>query len=168
MNKKIKNATSCISNEIKFKSKLEKMAYDTLIEFGFKPQYEPYTYEIWSKFNPITPFYDKETNSQQKKRINNGDKDKLKILTLNNKSIIGIKYTPDFYFKYNDINVYLEIKGFENDLYYIKKKMFRKYLDDLYLKDNIKSIFFEIYSKKQLLQAINIIKNNKFEWKIPV
>ena len=46
----------------------------------------------------------------------------------------------------------------ENDCYYLKKKLFRKYLEDLYNTTGKKSIFFEVYSKKQLLQAIEIIK----------
>lgn len=39
--------------------------------------------------------------------------------------------------------------------------MFRKYLDDIYLKTGKKSIFFEVYSKKQCIQAIDIIKNGQ-------
>ena len=57
-----------------------------------------------------------------------------------------------------DIDVWIEVKGIENDCYYLKKKLFRKYLEDLYNTTGKKSIFFEVYSKKQLLQAIEIIK----------
>lgn len=67
----------------------------------------------------------------------------------------GIRYTPDFHFKYNDIDVYIEAKGFENDVFYIKKKLFLRYLDNT----ESKSMYFEIYTKKQLLQAIEIIKS---------
>ena len=55
-------------------------------------------------------------------------------------------------------DVYIEAKGIENDVFYIKKKLFRKYLDDWFIKTNQSSIYFEIYTKKQLLQAIEIIK----------
>ena len=44
------------------------------------------------------------------------------------------------------------------DVYYLKKKLFRRYLENQ-SKQGIKSIFFEIYSKKQLLQAIEIFKH---------
>jgi hypothetical protein len=73
--------------------------------------------------------------------------------------VVGIRYTPDFYFKYNDLNVYIEAKGIENDVFYIKKKLFIKYLDEQYIKTGEKSIYFEVYTKKQLLQAIEIIKS---------
>lgn len=40
------------------------------------------------------------------------------------------------------------------------KKLFRKFLDD----SDYHSIFFEIYNKKQLVQAINLIKQlNNYE-----
>ena len=61
-------------------------------------------------------------------------------------------------FKYKDLDVWIESKGFENDIFYIKKKLFRKYLDNKLEKEGIKSIFFEVYTKNQLLQALDIIK----------
>ena len=50
------------------------------------------------------------------------------------------------------------MKGKENDCFYLKKKLFRKYLDDILTATGQKSIYFEVYSKKQLLQAIEIFK----------
>lgn len=157
-NKKIRNATKCKVNNITFKSQLEKSIYNTLLEAGIKPQYEPRTYELWEGFTPITPFYDKETDNQHTKRLEGGDSVKHKILVIKNSRITGIRYTPDFYFKYGKLDVYIEAKGAENDVFYIKKKLFRRYLDNQYLNNKQHSIYFEIYSKKQLLQAIDIIK----------
>lgn len=157
-NKKIRNATECKENTLIFKSQLEKTVYNTLQQLGFEVQYEPKTFVLWDSFIPITPFYDKESKAQQKKRVNQGDSNKSAILIKKQGKVIGIRYTPDFYFKYKNLNVYIEAKGVENDVFYIKKKLFRKYLDDLYIKDKHNSIFFEVYTKKQLLQAINIIK----------
>lgn len=157
-NKKIRNATECKSGNLTFKSQLEKSIYKTLLEQGFNPQYEPKTHELWSGFIPITPFYDKESDAQQTKRINNGGTTKSKILTLKTGKIVGIRYTPDFYFKYGNLDVYIEAKGIENDVFYLKKKLFRKYLDEIFIRTNQHSIYFEIYTKKQLLQAIEIIK----------
>lgn len=157
-NKKIRNATECKSGNLTFKSQLEKSIYKTLLEQGFNPQYEPKTHELWSGFIPITPFYDKESDAQQTKRINNGGTTKSKILTLKTGKIVGIRYTPDFYFKYGNLDVYIEAKGIENDVFYLKKKLFRKYLDDIFIRTKQYSIYFEIYTKKQLLQAIEIIK----------
>lgn len=154
INKKIRNATACQTSGITFKSQLEKMAYSCLLEHGFTPQYEPKTFTLIDPFDSITPFYDRETDSQFKKRKDLGDNSPRKLVKKSNKGIQGIRYTPDFYFKYNNINVYIEMKGIENDVHYIKKKLFRRYLD----KQPGYSIYFEIYTKKQLLQAIEIIK----------
>lgn len=158
-NKKIRNATACKKDHITFKSQLEKSVYNTLQQFGFNPQYEPETHVLWDGFIPITPFYDKESDTQQKKRLEDGDTNKSKVLVLKTGKITGIRYTPDFYFRYGKLDVYIETKGFENDVFYIKKKMFRYFLDQRFITTGQHSIFFEIYTKKQLLQAIQTIKD---------
>lgn len=158
-NKKIRNATLYKTGNITFKSQLEKSVYNTLQQLGFNPQYEPETFVLWDSFTPVTPFYDKESDTQQKKRVENGDTNKSKILVLKTGKIIGIRYTPDFYFKYKNLDVYIETKGVENDVFYIKKKLFRYFLDQKLNSTGQHSIFFEIYTKKQLLQAIQIIEN---------
>lgn len=159
-NKKIRNATQSSSDGITFKSRLEKNIYDILLQQGFNPQYEPTTFTLWDGFKPITPYYDKETDKQRAQRLSEGTNARIsRMLIRKAGKIMSIKYTPDFYFKYNDLNIYIEAKGFENDVFYIKKKMFIKYLDNLYLEKGEKSLYFEVYTKKQLLQAIGIIRN---------
>ena len=158
-NKKIRNATVNKSCGITFKSKLEKTIYITLIEQGFSPLYEPQTFTLWEGFQPITPFFDKETDKQKLRRLETTGGSSSKILIQKSDRILGIRYTPDFYVKYKNLNVYIEAKGLENDVFYIKKKMFIKYLDNLYLEKGERSIYFEVYTKKQLLQAIEIIKD---------
>lgn len=160
VNKKIRNATQSNLGKITFKSQLEKGIYNTLLQQGFEPQYEPTTFTLWEGFQPITPYYDKETSKQQENRLAEGENNcPSKILIQKTGKIIGIRYTPDFYFKYNDINVYIEAKGVENDVFYIKKKMFIKYLDSQFLEKGERSLYFEVYTKRQLLQAIEIIKS---------
>lgn len=158
-NKKIRNATVCKTDNLTFKSQLEKSVYNTLQQLGFNPQYEPETHILWDGFTPITPFYDKESDTQQRKRLDNGDTNKGKILVPKTGNITGIRYTPDFYFRYGKLDVYIEAKGIENDVFYIKKKMFRYLLDKKFNSTGQHSIFFEIYNKKQLLQAIQIVKD---------
>ena len=159
-NKKIRNATQSSSKGITFKSQLEKSIYNTLLQQGFEPQYEPTTFTLWEGFEPITPYYDKETDKQKIKRLSDDiDTRTSKILIQKTGKIVGIRYTPDFYFKYKDLNVYIEAKGIENDVFYIKKKMFIKYLDNLCIEKGERSIYFEVYTKKQLLQAVEIIKS---------
>lgn len=140
MNKKIKNATPFEFDNIHFKSKLEVMTYKTLKEAGFLPQYEPTKFIIWEGFKPTIPFYNKDKNTKQLKR--------------DSKKLINITYCPDFVFEYKNHTIIMEIKGFENDLFPIKKKLFRAYLE----KNMPNSLYFEVYTKKQLLQAITIIK----------
>ena len=161
-NKKIRNATVCKGSSITFKSQLEKTIYNTLIEQGLTPEYEPKRIVLLN-FEPCTvPFYDKETDTQYKKRLEEGGKPP-KLLNSKSSIILPITYTPDFYIRYNNIDVWIEAKGMENDVYYLKKKLFRRYLENQ-SKQGIKSIFFEIYSKKQLLQAIEIFKQYAEEY----
>lgn len=160
VNKKIRNATQSSFGKLTFKSQLEKSIYNTLLQQGFTPQYEPITFTLWDGFSPITPYYDKETDKQKIRRISEGvNTCPSKILVQKASKVVGIRYTPDFYFNYNGLDVYIEAKGIENDIFYIKKKMFIKYLDDVLVNTGKRSIYFEVYTKKQLLQAIKIIKD---------
>lgn len=158
-NKKIRNSTQTKVKGITFKSQTEKTLYKTLLEQGIIPKYEEHTFTLWEGFTPITPFYDQETDTQQfnRSKLANSDRKLPKILVPKKDKVVGIRYTPDFYFKVKDIDIWIEAKGFENDVFYIKKKLFRKYLDDQYLATGQKSMFFEIYTKRQLLQALEII-----------
>lgn len=147
-NKKIKNATKKEYNGIQFKSLLEVMVYKTLLQKGFEPHYEASKYPIWKGFKPETPCY--KPNKQG-------------ILELQNNKIIDITYTPDFIFMAPDDKtvIIMEIKGFQNDTYPLKEKMFRGYLENLLHIHNQPTIFFQIKNKSQLLEAIDII-NTKF------
>lgn len=158
-NKKIRNATSAKIKGITFKSQTEKMIYRALTEKGITPEYEKYTFTLWDSFVPITPFYDQETDKQREKRdqAEGNTKVSSKILVLKTEKVIGIRYTPDFHFKKGDVDIWIEVKGIENDVFYIKKKLFRKFLDDKFVSEGKRSMFFEIYTKRQLLQALNII-----------
>lgn len=140
-NKKIINASPLEYDGISFKSKLEKMAYQTLKEQGFPVLYEPKKFIIWEGFRPNVPFYNKDASTR--------------MLKMDSKKVIDISYTPDLMFEYNDHLIIIEMKGFENNTYPLKKKIFRKWLESNYPN----SIYFEIFTKRQLLQAIDIIKN---------
>ena len=158
-NKKIRNATEAKVKGITFKSQTEKMIYRTLKDNGITPEYEKHTFLLWDGFKPITPFYDQETDKQLEKRMEaSGVTKKIpKLLVLKKDSVVGIRYTPDFHFVKEGIDIWIEVKGVENDVFYIKKKLFRKYLDDIFEKEGKRSMFFEIYTKRQMLQALEII-----------
>lgn len=145
-NKKIKNATPKEYNGIKFKSLTEVMVYKTLLQEGFEPFYEGTKYVIWKGPKPEIPFYKPNKNTKK--------------LKLDTKKIIDITYTPDFVFiaPDNKTVIIFEVKGHENDTYPIKEKMFRGYLEKCLKELNQPSMFFKIGTKKQCLEAINIIK----------
>ena len=136
-NKKIKNATKTTSSGIEFKSHLESMIYKTLVEHGITPLYEKRTFEFVPRLRPTIPFYN---------RVN-------KVFGLEAKPLQPITYTPDFTFEHEGILIVIEAKGFENDVYPIKKNLFRRHLESL----NQPTMFFEIRTKKELLMALKLI-----------
>lgn len=145
-NKKIKNATKVQYNNILFNSKIELMVYKTLVEKGFSPKYEPHKFTVFEGYKPTVPFYTINKNTKE--------------LSLNNVKQIAITYTPDFILRYKEWTVIIEVKGKMNDVYPYKRKMFRKFLEDN-TKGNV--LFFEVYTKKNVLQMIEIIKNYESE-----
>lgn len=156
-NKKIIGATTCTYGDISFKSILEKNIYSYLKNKGFDPKYEYKKFILFKSFIPVTPFYNRETKAQYNKRTKNLIKKGNRNIVLCNKTILPITYTPDIYIKYKDIDIWIECKGFENDSFPIKKKMFIKLLDDIESSTGQKSMYFEIYSVKQAEEMINII-----------
>ncbi len=139
MNRKIKNAREKTYDGIHFKSLLEITVYKTLKEYGFKPQYEKRKFIIWKGFKPTVPFYNRKKN---------------KVFAQETAKLRDISYTPDFTFYYKKHLVIIEAKGIENDTFPIKKKLFRGLLET----QKEKCIFFEVYNKSNIIEAINIIK----------
>ena len=137
-NKKILNATSIRFKDISFKSKLEARLYEVLVEKGIDAKYEETTFTLSSSLRPKVPFYNR-TESLGFHSIMS--------------PIPAITYTPDFTFEYNGILVIMEIKGFENDVFPVKRNLFRKLLETY----DTPCMFFEIRTKKELLEAIDII-----------
>lgn len=133
INKKIKNATTTSFNGIIFKSKLECLMYKLLIESNLEVQHE----EI--KITLMEGFYPKKWFSHSQEQT---------------KKIISLTYTPDFIIKHNDYTVYIEVKGFMSDNYPIKRKLFLNKINE-----EKNSIFFEVYTKKDMLHCIEYIKS---------
>lgn len=139
-NKKIRNARETVFNGITFRSKLEESFYKTLLQAGFEVDYEQVKFIIVEGFIPTIPFY-----NRSKSRIFRKDMTKVRPVT----------YTPDFTFSYKDTLFIIEAKGIENDVFPLKRKLFRKYLETL----SIPCMYFEVHTKKELLQVIDIIKD---------
>lgn len=137
-NKKIINASPDEYNGIKFKSSIESRIYKALLEVGIEPDYEAYTFVLSPRVRPTVPFYNRT---------------KVAGFHLITEPISQITYTPDFTFTLNGIFVIIEVKGFENDVFPIKRNLFRKYLETV----DYPVIYFEIRTKKELLQALKIV-----------
>lgn len=153
-NKKIKNAHSKEYNGIKFKSQLEVMTYRTLLEKGFTPKYEEETYILWDGFIPSVPFYTKNNFKRKNCHI-----EVISPATVKDKRpLTKITYTPDITFDYNGKHIIIEVKGFQNDVFSYKFKMFRKSLEQLPNKDTLE--VWEVFTKKQLLECIEHLKQN--------
>lgn len=121
MNKKIKNATQVIVDDIKFKSKLEAYTYKKLKEANIDVQYEPCEYELLSTF------------------------------IFNNKKIRPITYKPDFVGKH----FIIECKGYPNDAFPLKLKLFYYYL---YI-NNININYYIVHNQKEVDNLIKQLKD---------
>jgi hypothetical protein len=144
MNRKIRGAKHISFDGLNFKSQLEKTAYVVLKGEGLTPAYEPKKFIIWKGFFPSVPFYtrDKKTHN---------------LMLKSSKKIMDITYTPDFILTYKGYKIIIEMKGFENDVFPVKFKMFKKYLENR--AKTTKYLLFEIFTKRELLQAIQVIKS---------
>ena len=128
-----------IVDGIKFKSTLECNAYKYLKEQGLNPSYELNTYTLIDGFKPTVPYYE-----GCKKEV------KLKLRKLD-----SIKYTPDFEFDYKNNHIIIEMKGWENDAFPMRFKLFRKYIES----KKQHYIIAKIFTIGQLKTFIELLKN---------
>ena len=141
MNKKVINATSVSYDGINFKSKFEASIYKMLKESELKFSYEDYTITLMAGFYPTKTSY----IPRKKRGIRVTEfKEKIRSMT----------YTPDFTVFNNDKIYLIEVKGYETDRYIVKRKLLLKYIDDKNM------IFFEIHTKKDMINCIEFIKND--------
>lgn len=143
-NKKVKNATLSILYDIKFKSKLEKGIYKFLKEKNIDVKYEPLKCTIWDSGKFTVPYFNKI-----------GRKGFMQVLS----KPIAIHYTPDFIFKYNGYEIFLEAKGFTNDVFPYKAKLFRQWLEDYSKKENKRVCYAVVYSIKNVSSLLEYLNN---------
>ncbi len=139
-NKKVRNAVSKVYKGIKFRSKLELFTYRKLEEAGIKSLYEERKYVLMEGFrfeqDSIEPSNKRATKGEY---INNADK------------VRDITYTPDFV----DPNGkwIIEVKGFANDVFPLKWKLFKNYLQKL----GDPPVLYLPKNQKQVLETIELI-----------
>ena len=158
-NRKIINATPAVASDgTEMKSKMEVRIYETLLSLGIKAKYEEEIFTYWEGIRPTVPFYDLETNH---------NKPTYRHLRKNMKKFVSMSYKPDFTFDYKGVKIIIEVKGWENDQFAIRKKLFRAYLETL--KEPV--VYAEIFTKRQLLEFMEeltkvlpeIKRNNMFD-----
>lgn len=143
---KIRNATSLDIDGHKFKSKLEAYCYKRLKEEGIEGEYEKHIFTL-------QPAFEFEGDSYEMYKTK-GTKEFAKAKT----NIRPITYKPDF------VNVednwVIECKGYPNDSFPLKWKMFKYYLD------NTSSENITLYmprNQHQIDDVIELIKQKKMD-----
>ena len=123
---------------IKFRSKLEAFTHRKLKENNILNEYESEKYVLLEGF-----YYTSDTHEQSTKGYINRGKEKVRAIT----------YTPDFLCP--NRNWIIECKGFANDRFPLKWKMFKNLLRET----NPECKLFVPKNQKQVLETIEIIKN---------
>lgn len=140
MNKKIYNATELEFEGIKFKSKLEVYCYKKLKEENIEFVYEGYTYNLVPTFKYKFNLYESYKKGSQW------------LFGKKNNTVRGLTYTPDFV---NNTNKWIiECKGFPNDAFPLKWKLFKYLLTQL-------NISYDLYlpkNQKHVDECIRLIK----------
>ncbi len=144
-NRKVRGARSVTFNNIKFRSLRERTCYMKLLDSGLEFYYEPEKITLWEgiKLNKVLFYAPPSSNTKLP-------------LEQYRRGLVSITYTPDFKIINGNYVCYFDVKGYANDRYPIKKKMFLKKLEQR--EDGKHYLLFELYSVKHILQAIEAIK----------
>ena len=146
-NTKVRNATLTTYGKVEYKSKLEAFTAKVLDESGILYGYETSKFILMDSFT-----YEEDTYRQT------GTGTKKKYSTQNRK-VQPITYKPDFV----SINPktktgwVIEVKGFANDAFPLRFKLFKKFLHD----NGYRVVLFIPRNQKQVRESIEKIKNLK-------
>jgi hypothetical protein len=145
-NKKVRNATREVVDDIQFRSRLEAFTYRSLLEASIHNfSYEKHTFILVDKFEARSTCYEGD-NKTGLKEVSN----KIRPMT----------YTPDFcYIDENKVGWIIDVKGFANDVFPYKWKLFKKHLDD----NNYNVNLFLLSTQKLVKEAIELIKSRYYE-----
>lgn len=138
------NATKIKYDGIQFKSKLELFMYQELKRNNIKTEYEPISYQILESFNFPNESYERQGNSK-------GD-----MVDRGGKKILGVRYTPDFVGE----DYIIESKGFPNESFALRWKLFKKYLVDNGMDD---IMLFKPQKQSECIDVCQIILKRRKE-----
>lgn len=152
---KIKNTKSLeLSNGLKFRSKLELYTYNKLLESNIKDfNYEKDKFILMEAFEfPNLSIEAFETNKK--------DIGKARYFDDVDHKIRSISYLPDFtnIDHENKTGWVLEVKGYSNDSFPLKWKMFKDYL----VKNNYNVDLYKPNNQQNVLKCIQMIKDKYY------
>ena len=153
-NVKVKNAKTHEYDGQKFKSGLELFCYKSLQENNISFTYQPTSYVLIKKFKSEFRCYEdtgKIIRDKNKKILSSTKRFDLI------ENVREIAYTPDFCGVDNDWII--ETKGFANDAFPLRWKLFKAKLNEL----GFCGIVMKPESQKEVLLCIDIIKNKDNE-----
>jgi len=152
INKKVRNAAPLMYDGIEFKSKLELFTYQKLLEADIKD----FKFES-EKFTILEGFEYNMTSFEAYERSIEGNKQKLFGETA--KAIRPITYLPDFTSIRDDKTGWIiECKGFPNDAFPLKWKMFKDYL----VKKGYNITLYKPNNQQTVIKTIELIKKTYY------
>jgi hypothetical protein len=156
-NKKIRNATRLeLPNGLKFRSKLELYTYNKLSEAGIKDfKYEEDKFVLQESFE----FENESVEAYEKTVKTDGASYKQKVFGDVDRNIRSMTYLPDFTcIKEDKTGWVLEVKGYNNDAFPLKWKLFKKHL-----KDNGYNVdLYKPNNQGNVLKCIEMIKQKHY------
>lgn len=128
---------------ITFASKLELFMYKALKMAKIKSSYEGEVITLVPSFNFPNKSFERRANGK-------GD-----MIDRGGKTIRAITYKPDFV----GDGFYIECKGFANESFSMRYKLFKKYIKD----NNLDVVLFKPQSQKECLEVVEQIKKMRNE-----
>lgn len=143
---KIRNSEEVTIAGIKYKSKLEAYSHAILTSSFENVEYEPQTYLLFEGFSPsnIEVLYGPKSKTNRKEFVDKKKKQQ------------SITYTPDFRVTIGNRVFIIETKGFPNDSFPMKKKMFLNVLNNL--NDGKIYSYLEPTNQRQVRECITLIQ----------
>lgn len=149
VNRKIANAKKTSLDGINFDSKLELRCYELLKENNLDFEYNKNTFTLLESFRLSNVHLYQALGKQKNLHMQvNKDRSKLKLRAIN--------YTPDFVKRVENKIFIIETKGYQNDVYPYKLKLFLNQCH--HLTPEIEVYFFEPRNIRQIKQAIELVK----------
>lgn len=134
----VKKRKTFVFKGIEYKSGLEKNMAMLLDSAGIPFEYEPQTFQVMESFDFRYDCYERQANGK-------GD-----FKNRGNKKVLGIKYTPDFIGE----GFIIETKGYANESFPIRWKLFKKLLHD-----TVGSLVpLTIYKPQKISECVEVVK----------